>query len=117
MTNAPKPAGMVTLGQLAASGTMKKVCIQTWHLEFENEKRISVTLSSKVLARVDQLAGSKRSRSAVIERAVRSYLRQHFSAAVGIDDLELINRAAYQLNVEAIDALEYASAFVHDQKP
>ena len=76
------------------------------------KERISIKLSSDVLVRVDQLAGSKRSRSLVIERAIRTYLRQQDSAANEVADLELINDDADRLNVEAEDVLEYVSAFV-----
>jgi predicted transcriptional regulator len=76
------------------------------------KKKISITLSSNVLARIDKLAGSKRSRSVVIERAIRNELRQQSSSIDEVADLELINGAADQLNIEAADVLEYASAFV-----
>ena len=76
------------------------------------KKKISITLSSEVLSRVDQLAGSKRLRSVVIERAMRSYFRQHDSALIELRDLELINQAADQLNFEVADVLEYASDFL-----
>lgn len=62
--------------------------------------------------RVDQLAGSKHLRSFVIERAMRSYFRQHDSALIELRDLELINEAADQLNFEVADVLEYASDFL-----
>jgi metal-responsive CopG/Arc/MetJ family transcriptional regulator len=78
------------------------------------KKKISITLSSNVLARVDRLAGSKRLRSAVIERAIRSALRQQSIAVTEVDELELINNAADRLNVEAADVLEYVSAFCSD---
>jgi metal-responsive CopG/Arc/MetJ family transcriptional regulator len=74
------------------------------------KKKISITLSSDLLVRVNQLAGSKGSRSVVIERAVRSYLKQPASAVDEAADLELINGAADQLNIEAADVLEYLSA-------
>ncbi len=78
------------------------------------KKKISITLSSNVLARVDRLAGSKRLRSAVIERAIRSALRQQSIAVTEVDELELINNAADRLNVEAADVLEYVSASCSD---
>lgn len=74
------------------------------------KKKISITLSSDVLVRVDQLAGSKQARSLVIERAIRNYLLQQDSAVDEVADLELINNAADQLNIEAEDVLEYTSA-------
>ena len=63
-----------------------------------------------MLARVDKLAGSKRLRSVVIERAIRDELRRQDSASDGAADLELINNSADQLNAEAADVLEYVRA-------
>ena len=60
--------------------------------------------------RIDQLAGSKRWRPDVIERAISSYLRERDIAVNEVADLELINDAADRLNIEAEDVLEYASA-------
>jgi metal-responsive CopG/Arc/MetJ family transcriptional regulator len=74
------------------------------------KKKISIMLSSDLLAQVDRLAGSKHSRSGVIERAICSYFRQQDRAVVEAADLELINRAADQLNLEAADVQEYLSA-------
>jgi len=54
--------------------------------------KISIRLSPEVLAEIDQLAGLKRSRSAVSERVLQDYL---------------INGAAYRLNLEAESALDY----------
>jgi metal-responsive CopG/Arc/MetJ family transcriptional regulator len=71
------------------------------------KKKASITLSADVLAGVDQLAGSKHSRSAVIERVLRRYLRERARAAAQARDLELINRAADRLNLEAAEALDY----------
>ena len=76
------------------------------------KKKISITLSSEVLALVVELAGSKHARSDVIEQVLLRFLRQRASSVVELHDLELINGAADQLNIEAADVLEYASAFV-----
>jgi len=67
-------------------------------------------LSSDVLSRIDELAGSKRLRSVVIEQAIRNELRQGFSSDDDAADLERINNAADQLNIEAADVLEYVRA-------
>jgi metal-responsive CopG/Arc/MetJ family transcriptional regulator len=56
---------------------------------------------------VDRLAGSKRSRSAVIEHALRRYLSEHARARMHARDLERLNRAADKLNAEAADVLDY----------
>jgi metal-responsive CopG/Arc/MetJ family transcriptional regulator len=71
------------------------------------KEKTSITLSSEVLAKIDRLAGSSRSRSAFIEKVLRRYLIERERAAVQARDLERINRAAEQLNSEAADAMEY----------
>jgi len=67
----------------------------------------SVTLSKEVLKAVDRLAGSKNSRSAVIEAAVRNYLKERERAFIYAHDLEILNRAADRLNREAEETLDY----------
>lgn len=57
---------------------------------------------------MDKFAGSNRSRSVVIEQAIRSYLRQA-GAVAEANDLKRINDAADRLNIEAEDVLRYAS--------
>lgn len=71
--------------------------------------KTSVTLSRDILAQLDRMAGSKTSRSALIEHALREYLRQRARAALDLRELERINAAADQLNREALDALDYQS--------
>ncbi len=87
-----------------------KICIAAVRFEEDDsnmKEKTSITLSSDVLAGIDRLAGSKHSRSAVIERVLRRYLREQARAASQARDLELINNAADQLNLEASDVLEY----------
>ena len=71
------------------------------------KEKTSITLSREVLKDIDRLAGSKYSRSAVIERAVRSYLKERERAFIYAHDLEVLNRAADRLNAEAEETLEY----------
>jgi metal-responsive CopG/Arc/MetJ family transcriptional regulator len=71
------------------------------------KEKTSITLSTEILAEVDQLAGRKLSRSAFIEAVLRRYIRDQRRAQVHARDLQLINRAADQLNSEATDVLEY----------
>jgi len=71
------------------------------------KQKTSITLSREVLTGIDRLAGRKYSRSAVIERALREYLRQRERAAMNARDLEILNREADRLNAEAEDALKY----------
>jgi len=69
--------------------------------------KTSVTLSKEVLKAVDRLAGSKNSRSAVIEAAVREYLKERERTFIYAHDLEILNRAADRLNAEALDTLKH----------
>ena len=71
------------------------------------KEKTSITLSRELLAGIDRLAGSKYSRSAVIERAVRSYLKERERAFIYARDLEILNRAADRLSAEAEETLEY----------
>lgn len=70
------------------------------------KEKTSITLSRDVLTGIDRLAGSKRSRSAVIEGVLRLYLRQRERARIHARDLEILNRAADRLNAEAEDVLK-----------
>ncbi len=71
------------------------------------KEKTSVTLSADVLAGIDRLTGSKHSRSAVIERVLRQYLAARARAKADARDLEILNRAADELNAEAEDVLDY----------
>ena len=71
------------------------------------KEKTSITLSRDVLAGIDRVAGSKRSRSAVIEHALRRFLSDHARARIEARDLEQLNRAADKLNAEVDDVLEY----------
>jgi metal-responsive CopG/Arc/MetJ family transcriptional regulator len=70
------------------------------------KKRISISLSADVLRRLDHLKGSKHSRSGAIEWILRDYFQREWSRAQA-RDVELLNKASKQLNVEANDILEY----------
>jgi metal-responsive CopG/Arc/MetJ family transcriptional regulator len=71
------------------------------------KEKTSVTLSKDILTQIDRLAGTKCSRSALIEHVLRDYLRERTRAAINARDLERINAAADVLNAEAEDVLEY----------
>jgi metal-responsive CopG/Arc/MetJ family transcriptional regulator len=70
------------------------------------KEKTSITLSRDVLNGIDRLAGSRRSRSAVIEHVLRLYLRRQERARVDAHDLEILNRAADRLNAEVEDVLK-----------
>lgn len=69
--------------------------------------KTSVTLSEDVLKAVDEQAGTQKSRSEFIEKALRAYLDQLIRAKQDARDLEIINRQADRLNREAEDVLSY----------
>jgi metal-responsive CopG/Arc/MetJ family transcriptional regulator len=74
------------------------------------KEKTSITLSTDVLAQLDRLAGSKRSRSALIEEVLRGYLRGRVRSAKNKRDVERINAAADRLNEEAAEVLEYQAS-------
>jgi hypothetical protein len=71
------------------------------------KKKASSALSSDVLAKVDQLAGSKHSRSLIIQHILRLHFRQSSRGETHACDLGRINAAADRLNSEAEDVLAY----------
>ena len=73
------------------------------------KEKTSITLSREVLSGIDQIAGSKQSRSAFIETILQQYLRQWARAQRDARDIELINQHADELNAEAEDVLRYQS--------
>jgi len=71
------------------------------------KEKTSITLSKEVLTGIDRVAGSKRSRSAVIEAVLAQYLRKRTRAQIEARDLEALNKAADELNAEIEDVLRY----------
>ena len=71
------------------------------------KRKTSVTLSEHVLAAVDELAGPGGSRSAVIERILRQFVKRRERAAIEVRDLAILNRHSESLNAEAADVLGY----------
>jgi metal-responsive CopG/Arc/MetJ family transcriptional regulator len=71
------------------------------------KEKTSITLSKEVLNGIDRVAGSKKSRSAIIEAILAQYLRKRARAQIEARDLELINRAADELSAEVEDVLRY----------
>ena len=70
----------------------------------------SITPSPDILAKVDDLADSKLSRSALVEQVLRNYFRERTRRKMQARDLERINAAADRLNSEAAEVLEYQRA-------
>ena len=70
------------------------------------KEKTSVTLSKEVLFEVDRIAGSKQSRSAIIEDALRRFLREQAKADRRARDIEILNKYADELNRKALDGLD-----------
>ena len=71
------------------------------------KEKTSITLSSDLLAEVDRKAGSTRSRSAYIEKALRDHLREEERRATYERDLKILNESADYFNREMADVLRY----------
>ncbi|HZU33888.1 MAG TPA: ribbon-helix-helix protein, CopG family [Candidatus Angelobacter sp.] len=80
------------------------------------KQKTSITLSSEVLEGIDRLAGKKYSRSTMIERVLRRYLREKTHAAAQARDLALLDAAAENLNAEAADVLDYQALNDYEAK-
>lgn len=70
------------------------------------KEKTSVTLSPEILVRIDRLAGTKRSRSAVIEDVLRQFLREQARAERRARDIAILNKYADELNRQALDGLD-----------
>jgi len=70
------------------------------------KEKTSITLSREALTGIDQMAGSKQTRSAFIEEAVRLLLRNRKKAERRAHDLAILSRCAHELNRQAEDGLE-----------
>ncbi len=69
--------------------------------------KTSVTLSEDLIAEIDRLSGRSKNRSAVVERAVREYLRVLSKRRRDERDRELYDRHADELSSEAMEALSF----------
>ena len=69
--------------------------------------KTSVTLSEDIVKALDGAAQPGENRSQTIERLLRESLRAAAGRVANQRELELINRHADQLNVEAADVLMY----------
>ena len=69
------------------------------------KEKTSITLDKNVLAGIDRIAGSKQSRSALIESVLAEYLRRRARARLEARDLESLNKAADELSTEIDEVL------------
>ena len=69
--------------------------------------KTSITLSEELIRQIDALSSQYGTRSALIERAVRDFLATVAQRQREAQDLEILNRRAEALNIEAADVLSY----------
>jgi metal-responsive CopG/Arc/MetJ family transcriptional regulator len=69
--------------------------------------KTSVTLSEELIQQIDALSSQYGTRSALIEQAVRDFLAAQAQRTRDMQDLEILNRRAETLNVEAEDVFSY----------
>jgi metal-responsive CopG/Arc/MetJ family transcriptional regulator len=69
------------------------------------KEKTSITLSREVLRGIDRLAGSKLSRSALIDDVLAQYLRDTARAQIEARDIALLNQAADELGDEIEEVL------------
>ena len=81
------------------------------------KEKTSVTLSPEALSEIDRLAGSKSSRSAVIDDVFRQRRRERIRAERGARDLAILNKFADERNAEAEDVLRYQAPEDQAERP
>ncbi len=69
--------------------------------------KTSITLSSRTVEAIDEIAGQHSNRSRVIEQAAVEYIERYRRRVREARDLEILNRAAEELNRETADVLAY----------
>jgi metal-responsive CopG/Arc/MetJ family transcriptional regulator len=72
--------------------------------------KTSLTLSEDLVASLDRIAGPTVSRSAFIERILRSFVEQRAQERRNAREAAAINRHAGKLNVEMHDALGFQAS-------
>jgi metal-responsive CopG/Arc/MetJ family transcriptional regulator len=72
--------------------------------------KTSLTISEDLIKSIDQLAGSKVSRSAFVETILRDFVEGRAQARRDARETAAINRHAAELNVEMVDALSFQTS-------
>ena len=78
------------------------------------KRKTSITLSDDILEELDRIAGEGGSRSAFIERILRSHFRRLDRLDQEARDIELIDAAAHELNAEMAEVLELQTAWAEE---
>jgi metal-responsive CopG/Arc/MetJ family transcriptional regulator len=75
------------------------------------KRKTSITLSDDLLDELERTTGSGESRSAYIERVLRSHFRRKARLAREASELERINESADRLNAEMADVLDFQASW------
>lgn len=67
--------------------------------------RTSVTISSELLSKLNELAGKHRSE--IIEKALNEYLSKNAKKKIRRSDVEIINKNADLINKQVAETLEF----------
>lgn len=78
--------------------------------------KTSITLSEDLLTEIDRLAGPDGTRSALIERVLRAFVRRQRRRRAEASDLDLLNRHATRLNAEAAEVLAYQASWPESEE-
>jgi metal-responsive CopG/Arc/MetJ family transcriptional regulator len=71
------------------------------------KRKTSITLSEDVLEAVAKRSEDEKNSSDFIETAIRSYIAKLIRDEQNMKDLDIINRHADRLNIEAADVLAF----------
>lgn len=69
--------------------------------------KTSITVDKELLEAADAVPDNHRNRSEVFERALKAYVARFQGGPGRVEDLEIINAHADEMNSEARDVLEY----------
>lgn len=69
--------------------------------------KTSITISEELLERINQLLDKQKNRSEFIEKAVWDFIRRQKQRRRDLNDLDILNKKADELNREAEDVLSY----------
>jgi Arc/MetJ-type ribon-helix-helix transcriptional regulator len=69
--------------------------------------KTSITISEEIIKEIDALSGRYGNRSILIEKAIREFLLAETRRKRDLQDMDILNRSANNLNKEAADVLSY----------
>ncbi len=69
--------------------------------------KTSITISPELLESIDKVFGRQKNRSEFIEQAVWDFIKRQQQKKRDLNDLDILNKKAEELNKEAGDVLSY----------